>query len=365
MDKEAIRLMLHQSSANYREPESFENRRTYPLPPFSTVIGAIHKACGYTDPHDMDVSIQGRYGSMGSRIYRDHNFLNSTFDDRNILVKMVNDSMLSNAYVKVAESRKNNSSFERNVDIKVYDRKLLDEYQCLKEKKREVQRLKEQRLNPELERLNAQKKQIADQRRQLDGKSAECRILKDRESEIKKQINDAQSEFSDYERRVFSEPFSKFRVLASSIKRYELLYDVDLILHITSGDSNTMDDIYNHAYDITSLGRSEDFVELKSVDKVTLTECEEELTSEYSAYVALENVRKKRICTKYSGFHSNVIGTKYVVPKMYVIGEDGRRIFDKKKVLYTSEYTVCEAAGQDGIFVDRTADGGYYIVNLI
>lgn len=175
------------------------------------------------------------------------------------------------------------------------------------------------------------KKQIADQRRQLDGKSAECRILKDRESEIKKQINDAQSEFSDYERRVFSEPFSKFRVLASSIKRYELLYDVDLILHITSGDSNTMDDIYNHAYDITSLGRSEDFVELKSVDKVTLTECEEELTSEYSAYVALENVRKKRICTKYSGFHSNVIGTKYVVPKMYVIGEDGRRIFDKKR----------------------------------
>ena len=46
MCKEAIRLVLYQSSANYRRPETFENKMTYPLPPFSTVIGAIHKACG-------------------------------------------------------------------------------------------------------------------------------------------------------------------------------------------------------------------------------------------------------------------------------------------------------------------------------
>ena len=102
MHKEAIRLVLRQSSANYRRPETFENRMTYPLPPFSTVIGALHKACGYTDTHEMDVSIQGRYGSMNRRVYRDYNFLNSTFDDRGILVKMVNESMLSTAFIKVA-----------------------------------------------------------------------------------------------------------------------------------------------------------------------------------------------------------------------------------------------------------------------
>ena len=98
MSKDAIRFILHQSSANYRKPETYENKMTYPLPPFSTVIGAIHKACGYTSTHKMDVSIQGRYASMGRRLYRDLNFMNSTFDDRGILVKMTNESMLSTAF---------------------------------------------------------------------------------------------------------------------------------------------------------------------------------------------------------------------------------------------------------------------------
>ena len=60
----AIRLHLKQNSANYRREETINCRMTYPLPPYSTVIGAIHKACGYTDYHTMKVSIQGKYGSQ-------------------------------------------------------------------------------------------------------------------------------------------------------------------------------------------------------------------------------------------------------------------------------------------------------------
>lgn len=296
MAKEAIRLVLHQNSANYREPESYENRRTYPLPPFSTVIGAIHKACGYVDTHNMDVSIQGRYDSMGSRIYRDHNFLNRIFDDRGILVKMLNEGMLSNAYLKVAESEKNNSSFQENKDIRVFDEKLFEEYQDLKKEEKSV---------------------------------------------------------------------SNFRTVISSIKRYEVLYDIDLVLHITSEDRKTMEDIYKHAYDITALGRSEDFVELKSVDWTTLSDFDEELDAEYSAFIAIENVRKKRVLTKDNGYSSIIIGTKYSIPKMYTINEKGQRIFDKRRVLYTSGYTACRSSEESGIFVDWLDDGSYYIVNLI
>ena len=45
----AFRLIIKQTSANYRKPETIKNKMTYPLPPFSTVIGALHNACGYTE----------------------------------------------------------------------------------------------------------------------------------------------------------------------------------------------------------------------------------------------------------------------------------------------------------------------------
>ena len=93
-----LRIKLTQSSANYRREETVTNKMTYPLPPFSTVIGALHNACGYTETHPMDVSIQGRFESMGKKAYTDYCFLNSTMDDRGILVKMYDSEKLSKAY---------------------------------------------------------------------------------------------------------------------------------------------------------------------------------------------------------------------------------------------------------------------------
>ena len=82
-----LRIKLTQSSANYRREETVTNKMTYPLPPMSTVIGALHNACGYTETHPMDVSIQGKFESMGKKAYTDYCFLNSTMDDRGIMVK--------------------------------------------------------------------------------------------------------------------------------------------------------------------------------------------------------------------------------------------------------------------------------------
>ena len=365
MCKEAIRLVLYQSSANYRRPETFENKMTYPLPPFSTVIGAIHKACGYTETHEMDVSIQGRYGSMSRRIYRDYNFLNSTFDDRGILVKMTNESMLSTAFVKVAEAKKQGSSFEKNADIKVYDQNLLEEYQSLKRKGREVQILKNEKLKPELERLREEKKKLAGLRKQLDKLSQEFERVKEHEEDVREKKAETERKFSEYEKSVFSVPYSHFRVLTTSIKQYEILSDIDLIIHITAKDRGTLEDIYENVTNMTSLGRSEDFVEVKEAAWVTLRGCEGELESEYPAYLAIENVRRQKVFTKDKGMSRQIVGTKYAIPKMYTISENGQRVFDKKKVLYASGYTIDDMAEGAGIYVDWLDDGKYYIVNFV
>lgn len=366
MSKEAIRLILHQSSANYRKPETYENKMTYPLPPFSTVIGAIHKACGYTTTHEMSVSIQGKYGSMGRRLYRDLNFMNSTFDDRGILVKMTNESMLSTAFVKVAEAKRQGSSFEKNTDIKVIDPELLKEYQDLKALGREILQIRNERLKPELERLKAEKKRLTEYRKQLEKQSEEFAEIKRQEEEIKERGKQIEQEFSEYEKNTYSIPYSRFRVITSSVKQYEILFDIDLVIHIAADDRKTMEDIFDNAYNITALGRGEDFVDVRSVEWVTLSaECEEELESEYSAYVNIENVRKEKIFTRDHGFRSPAIGTKYAMPKLYTIDENGRRAFDRKKVLYVSRFHAADFTQEDGIYVDDREDGKYFIVNFL
>ena len=365
MRKEAIRLVLYQSSANYRRAETYENKMTYPLPPFSTVIGAIHKACGYTETHGMDISIQGRYGSMNRRVYRDYNFLNSTFDDRGILVKMTNESMLSTAFVRVAEAKKQGSSFDKNTDIKVYDQKLLEEYQNLKQKGREVQKLRSEKLKPELDRLKEEKRKLSEYRKQLDKSSQEFKKTKEQEEGIRERIAETEKEFSEYEKSNFSIPYSCFRVLTTSIKQYEILSDIDLIIHIVAEDRKTMEDIYENVYNITSLGRGEDFVEVKEAAWVTLSGCDRELVSEYPAYLAIENVRKQKIFTKDKGMSRQIVGTKYAMPKLYSICENGQRVFEKKKVLYASGYTIDNIEEEDDIFVDWLDNGKYYIVNFV
>ena len=130
----ALRIKLHQASANYRKEETAENKMTYPLPPISTITGALHSICGYREYHEMNVSIQGRFASMHREAYVDHCFLNSTMDDRGILVKMKSASMLSNAYTKVASAKKSQgNSFLKNITIQVHDEQLLNEYRQLRQ----------------------------------------------------------------------------------------------------------------------------------------------------------------------------------------------------------------------------------------
>ncbi len=70
----AIRVELEQQLPNYRKPASFLVKESFPLPPYSTVIGMIHTACGFTEYHPMRISIQGNYASDVSDLAVLYNF---------------------------------------------------------------------------------------------------------------------------------------------------------------------------------------------------------------------------------------------------------------------------------------------------
>ena len=70
----AIRLDCFQNLSNYKKPSSFIMRETFPLPPYSTVLGMIHTACGFTEYHPMRLSIQGTNTGIISEVYTRYSF---------------------------------------------------------------------------------------------------------------------------------------------------------------------------------------------------------------------------------------------------------------------------------------------------
>lgn len=70
----AIRVQCFQNLANYRKPSSFIIKETYPLPPYSTVLGMIHAICGFEEFHPMQLSIQGKNQGTISELYTRYSF---------------------------------------------------------------------------------------------------------------------------------------------------------------------------------------------------------------------------------------------------------------------------------------------------
>lgn len=71
---QAVKIVARQTLASYRKPSSLVIKETYPLPPYSTVIGMVHFACGFQEYVDMDVSIQGEYYSKVNELYTRYEF---------------------------------------------------------------------------------------------------------------------------------------------------------------------------------------------------------------------------------------------------------------------------------------------------
>lgn len=361
-----LRIRLTQTSANYRKEETMTNKMTYPLPPISTVIGAIHRACGYTEYHEMDISIQGKYGAMRREPYTDYCFLNSTMDDRGILVKMKNESLVSKAYEKVASAKKSmGNSFRNEVTIQVHNRELLTEYQQLKDISDEIKRFKSGKLAKIQKAIKQRKSSLAKKKKLLVKGSEKYQKVDKREKEIKEQDKKIKDAVKKYEQENYVKPISRFRSLTTSLKFYEVLFEVELMLHIRAEES-VLQDIYEHIYDMKSIGRSEDFVDVKDVQFVELTQERGEVINPYAAYIAVDEIRNDRVLTKQDGKYGDVIGTKYYLNRNYDVekAKSGVREFVKVPVIYVSQHALAGDEFSNNLFVD-TVDEQKYIVNFL
>lgn len=358
----ALRIVLTQSSANYKREETIDNKMTYPLPPISTIIGAIHNACNYREYHAMDISVQGKFESMHNEPYTDYCFLNSIMDDRGILVKMKNESLLSSVFDKVASAKKSQgNSFRKGITIQVYNEQLLNEYRNLKDIKDKIDEYKKNKYKEKLQKFKSEKAKLAEIKKTLDKKSKEFLELSQKEKEIKIKENEFKEKVKSYEVYNYIKPISKFRSLTTSLKYYEILNNIELVIHVRS-DDETLKDIEKNIYNLKSIGRSEDFVDVAEAKIVTLKEDDDcDIISNYSAYLNYDDVKNECIYFDKAKAGQSISGTKYYLNKNYKI-EDGKRIFEKKKVIYASQYII--ESTSDNVFIDDE-DNKEYIVNFI
>lgn len=353
---EALRIHLTQTSANYRREETIDNKMTYPLPPFSTVIGALHNICNYKEYHPMDISIQGDYKSLNKEAYTDYCFLNTTQDDRGILIKMANSSMLSKGYTIVARAMKSQgNSFRKGITIAVEDKKLMQEFRNLKDLNDKISEFKKVRYTKCTDMIKKRKTSLASKKKFFDKNSDTYRAVEGREKELKQIEKELKQRMTDYEEEYYIKPISKFRSLTTSLKFYEVLTDVELIIHVKS-DHETLQKIKDNIYEWKSLGRSEDFVEVKEAEFVDVEVPDDTYIATYHAYIdatiAEENVESSVLLAKNKG-ENKIRGVKYYINKEYHL-EGDKRIFEKKKVYYTSEYMVDEES--DGIYIDKSKE---------
>lgn len=358
----ALRIHLHQNTANYRKEETIDNKTTYPLPPYSTVIGALHDVCGFKEYKPMDISIQGNYESMQKRAYTDHCFLNSTQDDRGILVKLYNPECLSKGYIRVGSAIKSQgNSFKNNVTVKTENAEAMQEYRDLKSLKDKIDQYKKTEYAQKLDDYKKRKTAYSERKKQLDSKSDEYKMVAAEEKKVKEEEKEYKEKVKQYEYENYSIPISYFRTLTTSLKFYEILSNVELYIHVKS-DEDTLQKIYEHIYELQSLGRSEDFAEVIDTQIVELADrTEKEITSKYAGYVSRESVDNKDIlpCERNDKFQGC---TQYYLNKKYNI-VDNKRIFEKKKVCYLSEYE----ADQDSmnLYFDKIDDDMTLIVDFV
>lgn len=329
-----LRIVLKENSANYRKAGTIDNKMTYPLPIPSTIIGALHNICGYTEYHLMDISIQGNYEGLSKDMYKNITILN-TIADRGTLVKMIAQNTISNAYIEVADATDDNANFITEKNIKVKDRELLEQFKNLKLLKEKLDSEKKIKFE-EFKRL---KENLYDKKDKLDEKSEEFKEVKKELKEVISEEKKYKEEFKKFEEENYSKPYSQFRTIVKKPMFYELLNNIFLILHIKS-DEETLKDIENNIFNLQSLGRSEDFVEVVECKIVELQEFDREVKSAegLSTYLNYNDFQEEKIFNL--DIDGNIVksGTKYYLDKSYQI-VDGKREFKKVISLYSNYFS--------------------------
>jgi len=84
----AIKITSYQNLVNYRKPTSFQLKETYPLPPYSTVIGMIHAACGFTEYVPMKISVQGSHHAKVNDLWTRYEFAGGSYEEGRHTLKL-------------------------------------------------------------------------------------------------------------------------------------------------------------------------------------------------------------------------------------------------------------------------------------
>jgi len=349
-----LRIRLSQTKAHYRKEETNINKMTYPLPPLSTVIGALHNACGFRKYRSMELSIQGRYASLSRQAYTDYCFLDSVMDDRGILVKMKNSLLHSSAYEKVGVAMKSQgNSFRKDVTIQVYNKNLMREYRDLKDTNDKISEFKKNRLKKVKELFRARKKSLSIKKKSFEKESLDYKKIQNREKEIKNKEKFINDKVREYEEQNYTNEISKYQSLTTALKFYEILHDVVLIIHVKS-DEETLQSIKENIYNLKAIGRSEDFVDVKECEFVELrspAEIEDTIISDYSSYLPYKLIKSRYIffgSKKKEGIKAS--GTRYKINAVYS-NEKGYRDFKKADVLYSSDYKIDDES--ENVWIDE------------
>ena len=317
----ALRIKLTQSMASYTREETVNNRMTYPLPQYSTIIGALHSACGYNSYHEMNISVQGKYSSMQKETYTNHTLLNKIEDDRTgNLIWLADYNKLNTGYIRIAENLTQGCKFQNKKGINIYDEEKLDEYIYLKKKSKE------------------------------DRKNLEYKNL-----------------------------LEHFRILAKGIRNQEVLYDIELVIHISAEDE-VLNDIMNNINNFVCLGRGEDFIELQEIKEVELCESidrEYVLKEDYSMYVNVDRIESGDSYYFGVGSKTRINGSVYYVSKKYILEDckvknqdktkvNKRRFFNNKIPCLYTQNVALDALSKlgNGVYVDIDESGEGYIVDL-
>lgn len=353
----AIRIKAYQNHANYRKEETTTNKMTYPLPPFSTIIGAIHNACNWDTYHSLSIGVIGKFSSIENRAYKNNSYLDNTMDDRGILVKCAAENILSSNNTIVAISKKRGSSFKKNIDIEIKNQKLYEEWLNFDTVLNDIKEEYKERLHPISKRLD----EIKNEKSMLDKNSETFKTLFSEEKRLKEKKKDIQEEQKKKEQEVLYKK-SLYKTMNTSLKYYELLSQVNLIIYIVPEKEEDMNDIINNVYNITSIGRAEDSVDILDVSIIDLSESDDKQDyyslPEYCQYIDYNLIKDERILRNLQSKLKKDIGTIYYIPKNYTIC-DNKRIFDKKKVVFVSGFLVDDYI--PNVYIDRAEN---IIINL-
>ena len=356
-----LRIKLKQAQASYTREETVDNHTTYPLPPFSTIIGALHNACGYTSYIPMDISVQGKYGSMQKEYYTRRFLLNSLNQDRNILVYLPNPNILSTGLITIGEGlKKTGNSFNSRITVRIDDEEYYSKYVDLVNKKKELDEENKNVLEPKIKKLKDKENEFETEQKKYDKNSEEYEDLKTKIEDIKKQCEFIDSEFKDKKRK-YDDLQKHFKTLVKKPSMQEVLYDVELVIHVRT-DDETANDILENIQNFVSLGRSEDFIELIEAKETEVSNPKNRvyLKDDYKIYADLSEITREGNVGKFfvaDGDNTREAkGTVYYISKDYVI-QNNRRIFKKIACLYSSNIATQRISG--GIIDDEG-----YIVNL-